>query len=68
MRHSAESIFGFLWSNRIEFLREFEAIFKTDLAHESWYTGVPFNEKIRGSKISRACQASLSKFAFKSGF
>jgi hypothetical protein len=39
-------------SNRIEFLREFESIFKTVLAHESEFPGVPFNENNRGSKIS----------------
>jgi hypothetical protein len=51
MRHCAESIFR----SRIEanlFLCDFESIFKTALAHESWDPGVLFEEKNRG-RISR---------------
>jgi hypothetical protein len=33
-------------SNRIEFLREFDSIFKTALAYESGHPGAPVNEKI----------------------
>jgi hypothetical protein len=32
-------------SNGIEFLIEFESIFKTALAHVSGHPGVPFNEE-----------------------
>jgi hypothetical protein len=46
MRHSAESIFI------VEYLRKFECICKTVLAHESGDPGVQINEKNRGSKIS----------------
>jgi hypothetical protein len=35
-------------SNLIEFLREFESICKTVLAHESGDPGVQFDEKTRG--------------------
>jgi hypothetical protein len=49
MGHSAESIFV------VEYLREFESICKTVLAHESGDPGVQFNEKNRGSKISWHC-------------
>jgi hypothetical protein len=49
MRHRAESIFV------VEYLREFESICKTVLAHESGVPGVQFNEKNRGSKISWHC-------------
>jgi hypothetical protein len=59
--HSAESTrkFGlefyfelhrFLSSNLIEYLREFESICKTVLAHESVDPGVKFNEKTVGQK------------------
>jgi hypothetical protein len=41
MQHSAESI---------EYLREFESICKTVLAHESGDPGVQFNEKTEGKK------------------
>jgi hypothetical protein len=58
MRYSAESIFV-VESNRIEFLREFESIFKTTLAPESGHPWVPFNEKNRGSKISWDCPFKL---------
>jgi hypothetical protein len=57
MRHSSESIFP---SNLIEYLREFESICKTVLAHESGNPGVQFNEKIRGSKISWDCPFKAS--------
>jgi hypothetical protein len=46
MPHSAESILV------VEYLREFESICKTVLAHESGDPGVQFNEKNRGLKIS----------------
>jgi hypothetical protein len=46
MRHSAESIFI------IEYLREYEFIFETALAHESGGPKVLIDEKNRGSKIS----------------
>jgi hypothetical protein len=46
MRHSAES------NLIIEYLREYEFIFKTALAHESGDPEVLFAEKNRGSKIS----------------
>jgi hypothetical protein len=46
MRHSAES------NLKIEYLREYEFIFKTALAHESGDPEVLFAEKNRGSKIS----------------
>jgi hypothetical protein len=49
MPHSAESILI------IEYLREYEFIFETALAHESSSPGVLIDEKIRGSKISRDC-------------
>jgi hypothetical protein len=45
----------FFSSNLIEFLREFESICKTVLAHESGDPGVRFNEKNRGSNISWHC-------------
>jgi hypothetical protein len=48
MQHSQES-------NRIEFLSEFESIFKTALALKSGHLGVPFNEKNWGYKISWDC-------------
>jgi hypothetical protein len=49
MRHSGESTpryaaqHGVDIRSRIEFLREFESIFKTALAHESGDPGIPFN-------------------------
>jgi hypothetical protein len=46
MRHSAES------NLKIEYLREYEFIFKTALAHETGDPGVLFAEKNRESKIS----------------
>jgi hypothetical protein len=46
MRQGAESIFI------VEYLREFESLCKTVLAHESGDSGVLFNEKNRGLKIS----------------
>jgi hypothetical protein len=52
MRQSAESIFS---SNLIEYLRKFESICKTVLAHESGDPWVQFNEKTGGSKISWHC-------------
>jgi hypothetical protein len=45
----------FSYSNRIEFLRKFKSIFKTDLAHGSGDPGLLFIEKNRGSKISWYC-------------
>jgi hypothetical protein len=42
MRHSAESIFI------IEYLREYEFIFETALAHESGGSGVLIDEKTEG--------------------
>jgi hypothetical protein len=44
MQHSAESIFI------IEYLREYEYIFKTALAHESGGPGVLIDEKTEGQK------------------
>jgi hypothetical protein len=44
MRHCAELIFV------VEYLREFEYICKTVLAHESWDPGVQVNEKTEGGK------------------
>jgi hypothetical protein len=52
MRHSAESII-FVESNRIEYLLEFESIFKTTLAHESGDPGVLFNKKPRVENLPR---------------
>jgi hypothetical protein len=49
MRHSAES------NSKIEYLREYEFISKTALAHESGDPEVLFAEKNRGSKISWDC-------------
>jgi hypothetical protein len=46
MWHSAES------NLKIEYLHEYELIFKTASAHESGDPGVLFAEKNRGSKIS----------------
>jgi hypothetical protein len=46
MRHSAES------NLKSEYLREYEFLFKTALAHESGDPRVLFAEKNRGSKIS----------------
>jgi hypothetical protein len=40
--------------SKIKLLRELEYIFKTTLAHESGYPGVPFNEKTEGRKSSKA--------------
>jgi hypothetical protein len=50
MLHSAEL------NLKIEYLREYEFIFKTVLAHESGDPGVLFAEKNRGSKISWDCR------------
>jgi hypothetical protein len=44
----------YVWHYRIKLLRELEYIFKTTLAHESGYPGVPFNEKTEGRKSSKA--------------
>jgi hypothetical protein len=44
MRHSVES------NLKIEYLREYEFIFKTALAHESGDPGVLFAEKTEGRK------------------
>jgi hypothetical protein len=46
MRHSTES------NLNIKYLREYEFIFKTALAHELGDPGVLFAEKNRGLKIS----------------
>jgi hypothetical protein len=43
MKHCAESIFV------VEYLREYESIFETSLAHKSVDPEVLFDEKIRGS-------------------
>jgi hypothetical protein len=40
----------FFSSNLIEYLREYESILKTALAHESGDPGVAFNEKTKGRK------------------
>jgi hypothetical protein len=47
MHHCAESIF------KVDYLREYESIFETALAHESLDPGVLFDEKTRDRK-SRA--------------
>jgi hypothetical protein len=44
MHHCAESIF------KVDYLREYESIFKTALTHESVDPGVLFDEKTRGRK------------------
>jgi hypothetical protein len=44
----------------MEYLREFEYIFKTVLAHESGDPGVQFNEKNEGRKSREI--VSLSKY------
>jgi hypothetical protein len=49
----------YISNNYLDFLGEFEAIFETDLAHES---GGLFDEKNRGSKILRHCPNSLRIF------
>jgi hypothetical protein len=54
MHHCAESIF------KVDYISEYEFIFKTALAHESGDTGVLFDEKDQRSKISWDC-------AFKAG-
>jgi hypothetical protein len=46
MPHTAKS------NSKIKYLREYEFIFKTALAHESGDPGVLFAEKNRGSKVS----------------
>jgi hypothetical protein len=48
MHHCGESIF------KVDYLREYESIFETALAHESVDPGVLFDEKQR-SKISWDC-------------
>jgi hypothetical protein len=62
--HSAES------NSKIEYLREYEFIFKTTLAHESGDPGVLFAEKNGGSKISWDCpfKAICIKFLFLQSF
>jgi hypothetical protein len=50
----------FLSSNLIEYLREFESICKTVLAHESGDPGVQFNEKTVGRKSRET--VPLSKY------
>jgi hypothetical protein len=54
MQHSAESIFI------IEYLREYEFIFKTALAHESGGPGVLFDEKTEGRKSRDAVPLSIT--------
>jgi hypothetical protein len=49
MHHCAESIF------QVDFLREYESIFKAALAHESVGPGVLFDEINQRSKISCYC-------------
>jgi hypothetical protein len=56
MRHSAES------SNGIEFLREFESICKTVLAHESGDPGVQFAEKPQRSKSRETVPLTQSSY------
>jgi hypothetical protein len=58
MPHSAEL------NLKIEYLREYEFIFKTALAHESGDPGVLFAEKNRGSKISWDCPFKIRVFPF----
>jgi hypothetical protein len=55
MRHSAES------NLKIEYLREYEFIFKTALAHESEDPGVLFAEKNDGRKSRET--VPLSRFS-----
>jgi hypothetical protein len=44
MHHCSESIF------KVDYLREYESIYETALAHESVNPGVLFDEKTRGPK------------------
>jgi hypothetical protein len=59
IRHSVKSIFVVEF---IEYLREFESICKTVLAHESWDPGVQFNEKTEGRKSLETVPLSFSRF------
>jgi hypothetical protein len=54
MRHNAKT------NLIIEYLCEYEFIFKMDLAHESEDQGELFSEKIRGSKISWDCPLKIN--------
>jgi hypothetical protein len=55
---------GIAWSRRsnsAKFLRKFESIFKTALAHEAWHPGVPFNEKTEGQRSRDTVPSSEEK-------
>jgi hypothetical protein len=56
MHHCAESIF------KVDYLREYESIFETALAHESVDPGVLFDEKTRGQKSRATVPLNLLKF------
>jgi hypothetical protein len=65
MRHSVESIFI------IKYLREYEFIFETALAHESGGPGVLIVEKTEGRKSRETvplmyCYRKVKGFIFKS--
>jgi hypothetical protein len=49
-------------SNLIEYLREFESICKTVLAHESGDPGVQFNETTEGRKSRATVPLNVCKF------
>jgi hypothetical protein len=56
MHHCAESIF------KVDYLREYESVFETALAHESVDPGVLFDEKIRGRKSRETVPLSLNNW------
>jgi hypothetical protein len=58
MRHSAES-------NLVEYLREFESIGKTVLAHESGDPGLQFNEKTEGRKSRETVPLTSAGYAIR---
>jgi hypothetical protein len=60
MQHSVESIFI------IKYLREYEFIFKTALAHESGDPGALIDEKNWGSKILWHCPFNQGELIDKS--
>jgi hypothetical protein len=54
MHPCAESIF------KVDYLREYESIFETALAHESVDPGVLFDEKTRGRKSRETVPLPIS--------
>jgi hypothetical protein len=62
MQHSAESIFA------VEYLGEYESIFKTVLAHASVEPGAFFGEKTRGRKSCETVplRGNLARFVISS--